>query len=129
MLYVRILLVCLALLLPVTSLAANEAMKSCMKSIQIIEGVTDRPYTMVAPVRGKKGKGIVGLVTGKSAIDRAFEKMKKQACKKGADAIIRVNCSEAVVGRGSYRSNEHGGSGDSRVDTVPVCTGTAIKWK
>ena len=127
----RCLLIAVMLLLPISSSAFtfSKEVKECVKSIEVIEGDSARPYTFISPVRAKKGKGITGLFTGKSAIDRAFASIKEDACEKGADAIIKFQCNEAITGSGSVHGDANGVDGSSSVGTVPVCVGTAVKWK
>lgn len=127
----RYLLIVALLLLPFSSSAFtfSKEVKECIKLIEVIEGDSERPYTFISPVRAKKGKSITGLFTGKSAIDRAFASIKEDACEKGADAIIKFQCNEAVTGGGSVYGDANGVHGSSSVGTIPVCVGNAVKWK
>lgn len=82
-------------------------------SIELIEGIPQRKFVKLAPLWEKDEK-----------IENAVKKLKKQAVKVGADAVI-----DFQFGSGSHGSGGAvGGVGWATSDTQPVVSGWAVKW-
>lgn len=97
----------------------------CLTNIEVFEDTPSKAYTVLAPLRSKSGDSIF---TKKSPA-KLLSKIKADACKLGADAIIKLSCQEAVSGSGFFHSDTNGGHGNSQITSVPVCTATAVKWR
>lgn len=102
--------------------AAKATAEACVDSIEVVDSVPNRAYTIISIVSEKplwEGTGYEKLLT----------KLKKKACKLGADALIKYECHEVVEGGSSVTGRNGNVHGHGDIDSVPVCTGTAVKWK
>ena len=118
----------------------NKAVKKKAEDIEIIEGTPTRPFTKIAPI-WESGHSEWGM---RPNMEKTMERVKKNAAKMGADAIIefRVSTGTASVGMGAgggggYLSgNASGISGSafnsmgwgSTTNPAPVVEGWAVKW-
>lgn len=99
----------LVLSLFVSTAYAAETQPS--SEVEVIEGPSNRPYTMLSPISADK-----------DSVDKAFIKLKDKASKLGADAIIGLEC----------RAGEKVRTGFLQIKTIgssSVCQGVAVKWK
>lgn len=98
--------------------AAKAAVVDCIDSIEVLDGTPTKPYAIISVVSEKPLMDTTGP-------EKLLPKLKKKACKLGADALIKYECHEVTEG-GSYLGHGHGyGS----ISSVAVCSGTAVKWK
>ena len=91
--------------------ASESKPSESLKEIEILEGPSNRPYTMLSPISADK-----------DSVDKAFIKLKDKASKLGADAIIGLEC----------RAGEKVRTGFLQIKTIgssSVCQGVAVKWK
>jgi len=104
----------------VTVDAQKKAVKTCVDSLELFEGTPPKPFIVLSPISVKSGSGFLTKST-----EQVFLDLKKKACKMGADAIMNYSCAYVTVGKSLF----HDDHGKGRIESVPACFGTAIKWK
>lgn len=102
--------------------AAKAAVTDCIDTIEVLDGVPDRPYTILTIVSEKALWELTGP-------EKLLPKLKKKACKMGADALIKYECHEVTEGGSRISGSQGNVHGHGDIDSVPVCSGTAVKWK
>lgn len=135
----RLLMISMILLIPLTAIAgknqpppsketiadknaAKAAVANCVDNIEVLDGVPERPYTILSIVSEKP-------LWEFTSHDKLLRNLKKKACKLGADALIKYECHEVTEGGSRISGSQDNVRGRGSIESVPVCTGTAVKWK
>lgn len=90
-----------------------------------------REYQIIAPLREKAKLGFFSSLISKAKKQQTsvIDRMKLEACKVGADAIVNFRCGEVYSSRGNIYGDQNGVHGSSSMKSTPHCTASAVKWK